>query len=70
MGWHIDNGIVCHNGGTFGYHAYVGFEPRRKVGVVVLSNSTEFTDDLGRRVLEYPMEAPVEQQVRPPGMVP
>jgi len=66
MGWHISNGVVCHNGGTYGYHAYVGFEPRRKAGVVVLSNSTEFTDDIGQRVLDFPMAAPVEQQVRPP----
>jgi len=69
MGWHISNGVVCHNGGTYGYHAYVGFEPRRKAGVVVLSNSTEFTDDLGQRVLDYPMTAPVEQQVRPPEII-
>jgi CubicO group peptidase (beta-lactamase class C family) len=69
MGWHIANGVVCHNGGTNGYHAYVGFEPHRKTGVVVLSNSTEATDDLGVRVLDYPMTAPVEQQVRPPEIV-
>ena len=60
MGWHIANGVVCHNGGTFGYHAYVGFEPRRKAGVVVLSNSSESNDDLGARVLDYPMTMPGE----------
>lgn len=69
MGWHISNGVVCHNGGTYGYHAYVGFEPRRKAGVVVLSNSAEFTDDIGQRVLDYPMAGPVEQQVRPPEII-
>jgi len=69
LGWHICNGVVCHNGGTNGYHAYVGFEPRRKAGVVVLSNSTEFTDDIGQRVLDYSMTAPVEQQVRPPEII-
>ena len=70
MGWHIANGVVCHNGGTNGYHAYVGFEPHRKGGVVVLSNSTAFTDDIGQRVLDYPMTAPVELQVRPPEIIP
>ena len=69
LGWHIVNGMVCHNGGTYGYHAFVGFEPRRKVGVVVLSNSTDFTDDLGQRVLDYPVPAPVAVQVGPPGTV-
>ena len=65
MGWHIANGVVCHNGGTNGYHAYAGFEPRRKAGVVVLSNSTESTDDLGVRVLDYPMTMPGEPEMRP-----
>ena len=69
MGWHIANGVVCHNGGTYGYHAYVGFEPHRKAGVVVLSNSSESTDDLGVRVLDYPMAMPGEPQVRPPEIV-
>jgi len=65
VGWHIANGVVCHNGGTNGYHAYAGFEPRRKAGVVVLSNSTESTDDLGVRVLDYPMTMPGEPEMRP-----
>ena len=69
MGWHISNGVVGHNGGTNGYHAYVGFEPRRKAGVVVLSNSTEFTDDIGQRVLDYPMTMPGEPPVSPPDIV-
>jgi len=69
IGWHIANGVVCHNGGTFGYHAFVGFEPHRKAGVVVLSNSSAFTDDLGQRVLDYPMPAPAELQVRPPEII-
>ncbi len=69
LGWHIANGVVCHNGGTGGYHAFVGFEPHRKAGVVVLSSSTEFTDDLGQRVLDYPMTAPAELQVHPPEII-
>jgi CubicO group peptidase (beta-lactamase class C family) len=32
--------IVWHNGGTGGYRTFVGFAPSRKVGVVVLTNSS------------------------------
>ena len=63
LGWHVANGVVAHNGATNGYHAYAGFDPRRKVGVVVLSNSTDFIDDIGARVLSYPTPGPVEKQI-------
>ena len=65
LGWHIlhgQNELVCHNGTTYGYHAFVGFEPHRKVGVVVLSNSNESIDDIAERVLEYPVTVPLELQ--------
>lgn len=70
LGWHIVNGgrLVCHNGGTFGYHAFVGFEPRRKVGIVVLSNSPDYTDDMAQRILDYPVSGPTEVQVGPPNL--
>ena len=40
MGWMIDeeNGIVWHNGGTSNYNAYLGFDAKKKVAVVILSN--------------------------------
>ena len=50
--------MVCHNGGTNGYHAFLGYEPRRKVGVVVLTNSTNSTDDLARRIVDYRVTFP------------
>src|SRR6266404_338219 len=41
LGWHIfhrfDNDLVWHNGGTGGYHSWIGFLAARRVGVVVLS---------------------------------
>jgi len=43
--------IVWHNGGTGGYHAFAGFDPKRGVGVVVLNNSTHSTDDIGRYLI-------------------
>lgn len=58
LGWHISdvNGreIVWHNGGTGGYRSFVGFDPKRRAGVVVLSNT--FTpsgvDDIGLHLLD------------------
>ena len=68
MGWHIAKGqneMVWHNGGTGGYHSFVGFEPHRKVGVVVFSNSGAFIDEIGRRTLDYQPVGPVEHRIGP-----
>jgi CubicO group peptidase (beta-lactamase class C family) len=46
--------IVWHNGGTFGYRSFIGYDARTRVGVVVLSNT--FTgagvDDIGMHLLD------------------
>jgi len=61
MAWHIftkfDQQIYWHNGGTFGYRSFAGFNPAKKEGVVVLCNSFTDNDDLGRHILEsrYPV---------------
>lgn len=40
FGWHIrDKKIWWHNGGTGGYHSFIGFNPERKQGVVILNNT-------------------------------
>jgi serine-type D-Ala-D-Ala carboxypeptidase/endopeptidase len=58
LGWHIftTNGkeIVWHNGGTGGYRSFMGFDPKTRVGVVVLSNAapTAGVDDIGRHLLD------------------
>src|SRR5262249_42868325 len=39
--------IIMHNGATYGYLAYVGFDPARRRGVVVLYNSRGLNDLLG-----------------------
>jgi len=71
LGWHIlkkfDTEIVWHNGGTGGYHSFIGFDQKKRKGVVVLSNSTNDIDDIGRHLLEsqYPLakfEAPKERK--------
>ena len=59
------NSIFWHNGGTGGYRTYMGFDPKSRTGVVVLSNlsSPAGPDDIGRHLLDasYPL-----QQVAPP----
>jgi len=71
--WHIQtkdsNSIIWHNGGTGGYRSYMGFDPKARVGVVVLANisTPAGEDDIGRHLLNasYPLlklEAPTEHK--------
>jgi len=61
MAWHVltkfDTRIWWHNGGTAGYRSFVGFNPAKNEGVVVLCNTFMDNDDLGRHILEsrYPV---------------
>lgn len=59
LAWHIittpsGREIVWHNGGTGGYRSFIGFDPRARTGVVVLSNmsTTAGVDDIGRHLLD------------------
>ncbi len=58
LGWHIAtaNGkdIIWHNGGTGGYRTFIGYDPKARVGVVVLSNTSTPAgpDDIGRHLLD------------------
>jgi D-alanyl-D-alanine-carboxypeptidase/D-alanyl-D-alanine-endopeptidase len=56
LGWHILTrdglNVVWHNGGTGGYRTFAGFDPQRKIGVVVLTNSTSDNDDIGFHLLD------------------
>jgi D-alanyl-D-alanine-carboxypeptidase/D-alanyl-D-alanine-endopeptidase len=62
--WHIQtkngNSIIWHNGGTGGYRTYMGFDPKSRAGIVVLSNlaSAAGPDDIGRHLLDasYPLD--------------
>ena len=66
LGWHVltahGKEIVWHNGGTAGYRTFIGFDPKARVGVVVLSNAgtPAGPDDIGRHLLdaEFPLLAP------------
>ncbi len=56
LGWHILTGstgeIIWHNGGTGGFRSFVGFNPTQKLGIVVLTNSAESSDDIGFHFLD------------------
>ena len=57
LGWMIDaDGRYWHNGGTGGFHSFVGFEPKTRRGIVILSaTSTSLVDRLANamyKVLE------------------
>ena len=67
LGWHIVSSakdVVSHSGVTNGYHRLLGYDPHRKIGVVVLSNSYVSIDDICWRIFNYPVSGPVEEQVR------
>ena len=59
LGWHVigsdTSSIWWHNGGTGGYHTFIGFAPRTKMGVVVLSNDAPGIDDIGFHILNPAM---------------
>jgi CubicO group peptidase (beta-lactamase class C family) len=58
LGWHVYNAngkeIIWHNGGTGGYRAFIGFDPKTRIGVVALSNTSTLVgvDDIGRHLLD------------------
>jgi serine-type D-Ala-D-Ala carboxypeptidase/endopeptidase len=60
FGWLIhkkhESEIVWHNGGTGGYHSFVGWDRKTGLGVVVLSNSANDIDDIGRHLMNPAFE--------------
>src|SRR5208282_3286684 len=69
LGWHIfttgGKDIIWHNGGTGGYRSFMGFDPKARVGVVLLSNAGTVAgvDDIGRHLLDpsVPLMAPPKE---------
>ena len=74
LGWHVmtahGRDLIWHNGGTGGYWSFIGYEPRTRVGVVVLANASTpaGADDIGRHLLdsELPLLPSDSPLVRPP----
>ena len=56
LAWHVTkrfgSEITWHNGGTGGYHSYIGVNKQKKRAVVVLANSSSSIDDIGQHLLE------------------
>jgi CubicO group peptidase (beta-lactamase class C family) len=48
LAWGGDNTVFAHNGGTYGYMTVLGFDPKIRRGVVVLSNcrNSRIVDDI------------------------
>lgn len=69
--WHIiqrpAGPMVVHNGGTGGFRSWIGFDPARRAGVVVLVNSAVDADDIGRHLLDPAMpRTPIVRHVEAP----
>jgi D-alanyl-D-alanine-carboxypeptidase/D-alanyl-D-alanine-endopeptidase len=69
LGWHVFHrfgaDLTWHNGGTGGYHSWIGFLAKKRAGAVVLSNSSADIDDIGLHLLEpkFPLsQAPKERK--------
>ncbi|MGH7999479.1 MAG: serine hydrolase [Brasilonema sp.] len=60
LGWYIlkkyGREIISHNGVTGGYRTFIAFEKKKRLGVVVLSNSVNNIDDIGLHLLEPKFE--------------
>src|SRR5260221_4448407 len=55
LGWVVigtgDDQLIVHDGGTWGYASSVAWDPKRRIGVVVLSNQVAAVDDIARHLL-------------------
>jgi len=64
LGWTLtgkgDAQLVMHDGFTWGYASAMAWDPRRRVGVVILSNQLSGVSDIARHILDpfFPLEHP------------
>jgi len=64
LGWMVigegDDPLIVHDGGTLGYASSVAWDPKKRVGVVVLSNQMAGVSDIARHLLRpnVPLERP------------
>jgi CubicO group peptidase (beta-lactamase class C family) len=67
--WVIGKGeaeFFIHGGGTLGFASSMGYDPKMRMGVVVLSNATPSVDDIVRYLLRpsMPLDKPQTPRVR------
>lgn len=59
LNWHLqyvgDEQVLWHNGGTADFRTFIGFDPAKNVGVVVLANSVLGADDIGFHLINSAM---------------
>jgi serine-type D-Ala-D-Ala carboxypeptidase/endopeptidase len=64
LGWVVtgkgQDQLITHEGSTWGYASYVAWDPRSRVGIVVLSNQLASVGDIARHLLRpnVPLEQP------------
>jgi CubicO group peptidase (beta-lactamase class C family) len=64
LGWMVigegDYPLIVHDGGTLGYASSVVWDPKKRIGVVVLSNHVANVGDIARHLLRpnVPLERP------------
>jgi serine-type D-Ala-D-Ala carboxypeptidase/endopeptidase len=67
LGWQIlrglDGNILLHDGATSGYVSFIAFDPKRRAGVVVLSNSYNDITDIGMHLLD-PVQYPLGRDAK------
>jgi CubicO group peptidase (beta-lactamase class C family) len=65
LGWVVegegDNQLIAHDGGTLGYASSVAWDPKKRLGIVVLSNQLAGVGDIARHLLRptFPLQKPV-----------
>ena len=63
LAWHIrhfdTHDIIWHNGGTGGYRTWMGFDEKRNLAAIVLTNSQQAHDDLGFELLKVESRDPI-----------
>lgn len=62
LGWNFakvfETELINHDGNTSGSSAFIGFDKKKKVGVVVLSNSVNVIDDIAVHIIENKCQIP------------
>jgi serine-type D-Ala-D-Ala carboxypeptidase/endopeptidase len=67
LGWQIDSeGRYWHNGTTNGFHSFIGFDTKQRIGIVILSSSsTPIVDQVAFRLYKVLANEPVKAPVMP-----
>jgi serine-type D-Ala-D-Ala carboxypeptidase/endopeptidase len=69
LGWGSTGSVLWKNGGTYGYHSFVGFDKKQRRGVIVLSNTRDDElDEMGFLLLKSEWQSdkrPVAVKIAP-----